>query len=226
MTEPRPANCTSPCIACMTDESHDPTPAPLSPCRRIDRHNSHVHEVYRRPFLCPGVTERAEATASTADRLRALHRDAYADTADAGSSCSAGCGAWPCATIRILNEQPTTPLPTVEVWMVWREYEPVYACYATEDAAKLGTIDCWREEESSCPEYSWPATGARLELVAGDKPTGIYAIRTTVYGASQPTDRATVLREVVDRLDRLGLRDLATRELRRMADEAEAGGAR
>ncbi|MFE0220681.1 hypothetical protein ACFW0U_07395 [Streptomyces albidoflavus] len=31
MTEPRPADCTSPCIACMTDESHDPTPAPLSP---------------------------------------------------------------------------------------------------------------------------------------------------------------------------------------------------
>ncbi|MEV4909224.1 hypothetical protein AB0N46_31825 [Streptomyces albidoflavus] len=73
MTEPRPADCTSPCIACMTDESHDPTPAPLSP-----------------------------------------------------------------------------PL----------------------------------------------------------------------------TDRATVLREAADRLDRLGLRDLAARELRRMADEAETGGAR
>lgn len=44
--------------------------------------------------------------------------------------------------------------------------------------------------------------------------------------SAPPTDRATVLREAADRLDRLGLRDLATRELRRMADEAETGGAR
>lgn len=41
-----------------------------------------------------------------------------------------------------------------------------------------------------------------------------------------PTSPAAVLREAADRLDRLGLRDLATRELRRMADEAETGGAR
>ncbi|MCM3822283.1 hypothetical protein ACP4TB_28865 [Streptomyces sp. DR3-1] len=41
-----------------------------------------------------------------------------------------------------------------------------------------------------------------------------------------PADRATVLREAADRLDRLGLRDLATRELRRMADEAGTGGSR
>ncbi|WP_230536436.1 hypothetical protein [Streptomyces sp. OUCMDZ-3434] len=107
MTEPRPADCTSRCIACMTDESHDPIPAPLSPCRRIDRHNSHLHEVYRRPFLCPGVTERAEK-------------------------------------------------------------------------------------------------------------------ETARHGAA----RAAILREAADHLDRLGLRDLATRELRRMADEAETGGAR
>ena len=79
MTEPRPANCTSPCIACMTDESHDPIPAPLSPCRRIDRHNSHLHEVYRRPFLCPGVTERAEKeTARHGAARAAILRDAQA----------------------------------------------------------------------------------------------------------------------------------------------------
>ncbi|MFG3311831.1 hypothetical protein ACGF0C_07705 [Streptomyces albidoflavus] len=41
-----------------------------------------------------------------------------------------------------------------------------------------------------------------------------------------PADRAAVLREAADRLERLGLRDLATQELRRMADEAETGGAR
>ncbi|MGX1708886.1 hypothetical protein ACWIFI_06105 [Streptomyces albidoflavus] len=81
-------------------------------------------------------------TDPTTDRLRALHRDAYTGTTQAGSSCSAGCGAWPCATIRILDEQPP------------------------------------------------------------------------------PADRAAVLRDAADRLDRLGLRDLATQELRRMADEA------
>ncbi|RZE89156.1 hypothetical protein [Streptomyces sp. SCA2-2] len=41
-----------------------------------------------------------------------------------------------------------------------------------------------------------------------------------------PTSPAAVLRDAADRLDRLGLRDLATRELRRMADEAETGGTR
>ncbi|MFE6716809.1 hypothetical protein ACFVDU_04375 [Streptomyces albidoflavus] len=41
-----------------------------------------------------------------------------------------------------------------------------------------------------------------------------------------PADRATVLCEAADRLDRLGLRDLATQELRRMVAEAETGGAR
>ncbi|MFE1950004.1 hypothetical protein ACFW9D_05980 [Streptomyces sp. NPDC059524] len=41
------------------------------------------------------------------DRMRALHRDAYAGTPEAGSSCTAGCGAWPCATVRALDEQPT-----------------------------------------------------------------------------------------------------------------------
>ncbi|MGW4920493.1 hypothetical protein ACWEPO_29885 [Streptomyces albidoflavus] len=54
MTEPRPADCTSPCIACMTDESHDPTPAPLSP---------------------PPADRAAEANAPTADRAAVL-RDA------------------------------------------------------------------------------------------------------------------------------------------------------
>lgn len=29
---------------------------PLSPCRRNDRHDAHVYEVYGRPFQCPGYT--------------------------------------------------------------------------------------------------------------------------------------------------------------------------
>ncbi|MGX9921767.1 hypothetical protein ACWIG4_18155 [Streptomyces sp. NPDC002248] len=37
--------------------------------------------------------------------LRSIHRDAYAGTPDAGRSCGAGCGAWPCATIRRLDAE-------------------------------------------------------------------------------------------------------------------------
>ncbi|UDM00047.1 hypothetical protein [Streptomyces longhuiensis] len=34
---------------------------PLSPCRRNDRHDEHVYEVYGRPFQCLGYTPRTEA---------------------------------------------------------------------------------------------------------------------------------------------------------------------
>ncbi|MEW2351467.1 hypothetical protein AB0904_27840 [Streptomyces sp. NPDC006684] len=55
----------------MTD-TPDSLPA-ASPCPRTDRHESHVHEVYRRPFLCPGRTEPAEAQqAEAASDLQTL----------------------------------------------------------------------------------------------------------------------------------------------------------
>ncbi|MFD7890597.1 hypothetical protein ACFV3O_19475 [Streptomyces albidoflavus] len=59
--------------------------------------------------------------------------------------------------------------------------------------------------------------------VEGDPRNIAVAALAAVHSA--PADRATVLREAADRLDRLGLRDLAARELRRIADEAESGGA-
>ncbi|MEU2313112.1 hypothetical protein [Streptomyces albidoflavus] len=130
MTEPRPADCTNPCIACMTDESHDPTPAPPS----------------------SRAAKPAKATAPTADRAALRQQIARA--------------------------------------LVRYDWNAGLSGRVTPSAHHYGEAD---------------AVMAALPA---------------------PADRATVLREAADRLDRLGLRDLATRELRRMADEAETGGAR
>ncbi|MEU3386316.1 MULTISPECIES: hypothetical protein [Streptomyces] len=62
-------------------------------------------------------------------------------------------------------------------------------------------------------------------LCVEDDPRNI-AVAALAAVHSAPATPAAVLREAADRLDRLGLRDLATHELRRMADEAETGGAR
>ncbi|MDW4900629.1 hypothetical protein RB625_19660 [Streptomyces californicus] len=81
--------------------------------------------------------------------------------------------------------------PLAEVWTVWREDEPVYAHYTTEADARQGTIDCWQEDEPSCPDYSWRQDGPRLELVVGGEFGGVYASRHRVYGAPPaPADRA------------------------------------
>lgn len=56
----------------MTDEPHDRDQPSASPCRRTDRHDSHHHEAYMRPFLCPGVTEPADQAA--VPRCAVCHR--------------------------------------------------------------------------------------------------------------------------------------------------------
>lgn len=66
------------------------------------------------------------------------------------------------------------------------------------------------------------ADAAELRRLAAEAERG----QRPTAGTPAPTSPAAVLRDAADRLDRLGLRDLATRELRRMADEAETGGAR
>ncbi|MCX4827145.1 hypothetical protein OG746_26875 [Streptomyces sp. NBC_01016] len=81
MTTNPAGGCTTPCIACMTDESHDPAPSP-SPCRRTDEHDAHVFEVYNRPFQCPGrdkprtdaerLAELGPLAAVIADKLRTV----------------------------------------------------------------------------------------------------------------------------------------------------------
>lgn len=127
--------------------------------------------------------------------------------------------------------------PLAEVWTVWRKDEPVYAHYTTEDDAKQGTIDCWQEDEPSCPDYSWRKDGPRLELLVGGEFGGIYASRHRVYGAPPaPADRATASNSLRARFEALaaewekrgkygdsGITDRA-RELRAvLADEAAAG---
>ncbi|MEU6615340.1 hypothetical protein [Streptomyces parvus] len=131
--------------------------------------------------------------------------------------------------------------PLAEVWTVWREDEPVYAHYTTEEAARQGTIDCWQEDEPSCPDYSWRQDGPRLELVVGGEFGGVYASRHRVYGAQPaPADRAAVLREAVEVAGQMGGRfgtddhgdidtgwndacEAVAAELRRLAADAVAG---
>lgn len=68
------------------------------------------------------------------------------------------------------------------VWTVWREDQPIHAHYATEDDARQGSIGCWEEDESRCPDYSWKPDGARLELVVGGEAAGVYISRADVHG--------------------------------------------
>jgi hypothetical protein len=69
-----------------------------------------------------------------------------------------------------------------EVWVVWREDQPAYAYFASEAAAKQGMVDYWEEDEPVEPGYGWRQDGARLELVVGGEPGGVYASRHRVYG--------------------------------------------
>ena len=145
---------------------------------------------------------------------------------------SGACNGGPCPLGT--TEQADTmaaPVPLSEVWTVWHQDESVYAHYATEEAAKYGTIDCWQEDEPSCPDYSWRQDGPRLELVVGGEHGGVYASRHRVYGAPEteaPTvDRATVLREAADWFEADGRyvqqfygHQIGT-ELRRLAAEAQ-----
>ncbi|MFB7461253.1 hypothetical protein [Streptomyces sp. NPDC056188] len=69
------------------------------------------------------------------------------------------------------------------VWTVWQEDQPIHAFYATEDDARQGSIDCWEETESVCPDYSWkPGPAGRLELLVGGEPGGVYISRADVFG--------------------------------------------
>ncbi|MFF9568473.1 hypothetical protein [Streptomyces sp. NPDC014685] len=49
------------------------------------------------------LTDRYRGAEAATARVRDLHRDAYADTPDAGASCTAGCGTWPCPTLTTLD---------------------------------------------------------------------------------------------------------------------------
>ncbi|MEV4227287.1 hypothetical protein AB0J81_09285 [Streptomyces bobili] len=99
--------------------------------------------------------------------------------------------------------------PLAEVWVVWREDESPYGYFATEDAAKRATIDCWEEDEPSCPDYSWRRDGPRWELVVGGEHGGVYASRHRVYGAPEPAAVLAVLPEQTDRAALLRAADIA-----------------
>ncbi|MCX5528986.1 hypothetical protein OG785_45330 [Streptomyces sp. NBC_00006] len=127
-----------------------------------------------------------------------------------------------------------------EVWTVWCEDESTWGHFATEDAGKTGTIDYYQEQEERCPDYGWQQDGARLELLAGGEPTGIYLSRHPVYGKPAPDNRASEWRAAAVELDNVS--DLfdadnctcgdctictwkeAANHLRRKAGEAQQAG--
>jgi len=76
------------------------------------------------------------------------------------------------------------------VWMVWQEERPIHAVYATEDDAKQGSIDCWEEDEPSCPDYSWKVhANDRLELLVGGELAEVYITRMDVFGKAMVAAR-------------------------------------
>ncbi|MFI8531762.1 hypothetical protein ACIGMX_16170 [Streptomyces aquilus] len=137
---------------------------------------------------------------------------------------------WP--WLRAETEQAAAePFP---IWTVWREDQPIHGQFATEDIAKQASIDCWEEDEPSCPDYSWRKDGPRLELVVGGEASGVYMSRDLVYGGLPQPPRADVYREVADRLaadaeqgakegfTRIYRRS-AARQVREWADELAVG---
>ncbi|WP_327335907.1 hypothetical protein OG384_04535 [Streptomyces sp. NBC_01324] len=133
------------------------------------------------------------------------------------------------------DQQPeTAPAPLSEVWTVWHEDESVWAHFATVDAARQGTIDCWQEDEPSCPDYSWLQEGPRLELIVGGEHSGVYASRYRVYGTPEAVhvDRANeVYRLALSEALGLGtgapwdaIRDRAAELHRAAAQPTESGG--
>lgn len=75
------------------------------------------------------------------------------------------------------------------VWQVWGgPDEGWHGLYASEDAAKTGSIECWEEGEAHCPDYSWQSLPhGDLELLAGGDRTGIWISRRDVFGQAPAT---------------------------------------
>lgn len=118
---------------------------------------------------------------------------------------------------------PAEPFP---IWTVWREEQPAYGYFATEDIAKRASINCWEEDEPVCPDYSWRPDGGpgNWELLVGDERAEVYIRRHLVWGGLPQPPRAAVLTEAADWFDghsftRFFGHQVAT-ELRRLAGGA------
>lgn len=92
---------------------------------------------------------------------------------------------------------PAEPFP---IWTVWREDQPAYGYFATEDIAKQASVDCWEEDEPACPDYSWRPSGPSggWELLVGDERAEVYIRRHLVWGGLPQPPRAAVLTEAAD----------------------------
>lgn len=138
-------------------------------------------------------------------------------------------GLLPSPADRTAVTAPAEPFP---IWTVWREEQPAYGHFATEDTAKHASINCWEEDEPVCPDYSWRPDGGpgNWELLVGDERAEVYIRRHLVWGGLPQPPRAAVLTEAAEHLEALdpveaalagqhAWRDAAA-ELRRLAGEA------
>lgn len=95
------------------------------------------------------------------------------------------------------QDESTQPVPA-RVWHVFDE-DTAHATprlYASEEAARLGTITRYEEMEGVCPDYSWRLDDDVWELLAGGEPVGIYFAPVPVTG--EPEDDDAVYADVPD----------------------------
>ncbi|MFJ4434587.1 hypothetical protein [Streptomyces sp. NPDC088923] len=163
--------------------------------------------------------------------VRSLHRDAYAGTPDAGRSCGAGCGAWPCATLRVLDLAPSAQAAPVCTCVSGNpmDYDgPQQDCPKHGDPQVLGYCpldqhEQWRAEcerlSNEVEELRATVTQLRAELgkekwARGERPEANVRLRAELAEErrqhSNTIDAVAALRAAV---------------LREAADEAEAENA-
>ncbi|MFD7774303.1 hypothetical protein [Streptomyces sp. NPDC059753] len=86
-TDPTAAGCTTPCIACMTDESHDPAPTPSAPAgstERRERYATAIRDRIKERTFPPGTGAAATFGATEFDMADAAM--AVADTEQAAET--------------------------------------------------------------------------------------------------------------------------------------------
>ncbi len=198
---------------------------PHSPCRRNDRHDAHVYEVYGRPFQCPGFTppERpAAAPSAPADRdlrdrdqlaaLLAHHADVLAAR---WYAVAPGAGAWEVAAAHSLRGHAAELVANTETPAVAELLDSMLSFEAAHRAAPSAASDTerrdrWEARMRQIP--GWSSGRVRIQdaatvgMVVADAEqanlrTRIAELEQQAAAPSAPADRDLPdLRRIVDRL--------------------------